>query len=203
MSFGILYKNNYANLAYVIKINMPFWHSLVYKICHKLYAINMKENTLKELRKNFNITQEEASKIVNVPLRTYVRYEIDDKYASTIKYDYIVNMLKKCCEITEDKGILSIESIKNSIKMVLAKYEVSFCYLFGSYAKGYAKETSDVDLLIQTNISGMQFFGLVEELRESLHKNVDLLRVSDVVDNIDLLNEILISGVKIFEQQRY
>ena len=69
--------------------------------------------------------------------------------------------------------------------------------MFGSYAKHKATETSDVDLIINTKTTGLKFYGLVEELREALHKNVDLIRVVDLKENIELLNEILKDGIKI------
>ena len=72
------------------------------------------------------------------------------------------------------------------------------CYLFGSYAKGYATEKSDVDLLVDTDITGLDFFGLVEEFRESLHKKVDLLRLEDIRDNKEILLEILKDGIKLY-----
>ena len=72
------------------------------------------------------------------------------------------------------------------------------CYLFGSYAKGYATETSDVDLLIDTTITGLNFFGLIEEFREALHKKVDLLRLDDVKNNKELLLEIMKDGVRLY-----
>ena len=79
-----------------------------------------------------------------------------------------------------------------------AKNKIALCYLFGSYAKGYATETSDVDLLIDTTITGLSFFGLIEEFREALHKKVDLLRLDDVKNNKELLLEIMKDGVKIY-----
>ena len=41
----------------------------------------------------------------------------------------------------------------------------NYCVLFGSYAKGKAKETSDVDLLISADIKGLKFYGMVENLK--------------------------------------
>ena len=153
---------------------------------------------LKEIRNKNNLTQLDASNILGVPLRTYVRYENDNKYQDTFKYRKMVETLKEYTRIAEDKGILSVETIKIIIKEVLDKYNVEYCYLFGSYAKLNATETSDVDLLIATNVTGMQFFGLVEDLRNALHKNVDLIRVVDLKGNIELLNEILKDGLKIY-----
>ena len=47
--------------------------------------------TLKELRKNCNLTQKEASEIVGVPLRTYVMYENGDKGVNELKYERMVS----------------------------------------------------------------------------------------------------------------
>ena len=72
------------------------------------------------------------------------------------------------------------------------------CALFGSYAKGYAGDESDVDLCVCTSLTGLAFVGLIEELRLALHKKVDLLRLSDISDNLDLLKEIMKDGIKIY-----
>ena len=77
---------------------------------------------------------------------------------------------------------------------------VDFCYLFGSYAKGYAKEDSDVDLCVSTSLTGFGFIGLHNRLSEVLHKKVDLIRVDTLKDNIELLNEIMKDGIRIYGQ---
>ena len=74
----------------------------------------------------------------------------------------------------------------------------NYCYLFGSYAKGKATPVSDVDLLISTGLTGLKFYGLVEDIRTALHKKVDVLDVNQLNDNIKLINEILKDGVKIY-----
>ncbi len=155
---------------------------------------------LKEYRKLLGITIKEASIATRVPLRTYIRYEKDNEYGSSLKRNQILLLLKTKYGITEKKGILSIDQIKKGVKTVLSKYneDVSFCYLFGSYAKGYAKEDSDVDLFISTTIKGLPFVGLIEELRESLNKKIDLIRLSDMSDNVSLINEVMKDGIKIY-----
>lgn len=154
---------------------------------------------LRELRLSYGISQKEASCSVNIPLRTYIRYEnLNDE--SNIKYSKIVDLLKEKYEITEDKGILSIENIKNIVGNVFKNYgdKINYCYLFGSYAKGYAKESSDIDLCIDTKLTGLAFVGLIEKLRQSLKKNIDLLRIQDITDKLELLNEIMKDGIKIY-----
>lgn len=39
------------------------------------------------------------------------------------------------------------------------------------------KPASDVDLLISANVKGLKFYGLVEEIREALHKKVNVLEI--------------------------
>ena len=93
---------------------------------------------LKELRKTFGLTQVEAANSVSVPLRTYIRYESNPD-ESNLKYQKIVELLKDKYEITETKGIYALDKLKIILLTVIEKYkdEISFCYLFGSYAKGY------------------------------------------------------------------
>jgi predicted nucleotidyltransferase len=157
--------------------------------------------TLKQIREQYNISQSQAASIVSIPLRTYVRYESDESYGSKLKRAMIINLLSESCEVSEDKGIYTIEQIKNIVSEVVTnEYQdsVELCYLFGSYAKGNAMETSDVDLLISSDVKGLKFFGMVEKLRTSLHKKVDVLSLEQLKDNLELTNEILRDGIRIY-----
>ena len=91
-----------------------------------------------------------------------------------------------------------IETIKEIITPIAIQYGLKRIYLFGSYAKGKAKETSDVDLLISTEITGLKFFGLVEALRTGLRKKVDVLNQEQLKVNNELVQEILNDGVRIY-----
>ena len=66
--------------------------------------------TLKETRKKCKLTQEEASKIVGVPLRTYVQYEGDETKADTLKLERMIERLEeyasKDTSILKDKVLL-------------------------------------------------------------------------------------------------
>ena len=55
-----------------------------------------------------------------------------------------------------------------------------------------------MDLLIDTEMTGLDFFGLVEELRLSLHKRIDLLKINQLDNNQELLKDILKDGIKIY-----
>ncbi len=81
---------------------------------------------------------------------------------------------------------------------MFSNYDIEYCYLFGSYAKGKASNISDVDLFVSTSVTGLRYFGLVEQLRERLKKKVDLLNFNQIKDNTEVLNEILKDGIKIY-----
>ena len=153
---------------------------------------------LKEIRKEKNITQNDAADMLGVSLRSYKSYENEIEKRSTKKYFYLCETLMRLNQIDEEHGILSIERIREGVKKICSNYDINFCYLFGSYAKGYAKDDSDVDLLVDTDVTGLNFFGLVEELRVELNKKVDLIRLKDISNNSELLREILKDGVKLY-----
>ena len=115
-----------------------------------------------------------------------------------IKYNYILEQLNKINFIDEEHGILTVEDITKKCAKVLEQYDVKFCYLFGSYAKGKETPTSDVDLLISANIRGLQFYGMVEDLRVALKKKVDVLDINQLKNNLELTEEIFKDGLKIY-----
>ena len=157
-------------------------------------------STLKKLRISKGLTQEEASALLGVSLRSYKTYENDEGKIGTLKYNYMVDQLEKYVTLDEEHGVLTIDEIKNACKSVLDEYSVKYCILFGSYAKGKASEKSDVDLLLSTEVTGLRFFGIAERLRNALHKKVDLLDLKQLTNNQDLLDEILKDGIRIYEQ---
>lgn len=153
---------------------------------------------LKTLRLQKRLTQKEASERLGISLRSYVMYENDESRKDTPKYRYIFRELENMDPLDETHGTLTIEDIKRVCADIFVSYHVEFCYLFGSYANGRATETSDVDLLVSTETTGLSFFEMAEHLREGLHKKVDLLDLKQLVNNEDLLREILREGVKIY-----
>ena len=154
--------------------------------------------TLKELRISKNLTQKQVADMVGISLRSYKQYENEDGKKDTIKYKYIYDQLNRFGYIDENTGVLNLETIKKIVSEVFELYPVEYCYLFGSYSTNEAKEDSDVDLLVSTQVTGMDFFGLAETLRERLHKKVDLLNTEQLTNNIILLDEVLKKGIKIY-----
>lgn len=154
--------------------------------------------TLKEIRQFNNLTQIDAAKVLNISVRSYKDYENKENKHNSPKYKVLCEMLKNYTQVDEEHGILKFSNIKILVSEVLKNYDVNFCYLFGSYAKNKATDFSDVDLLIDTSVTGLKFYGLVEELREKLCKKVDLLDLNQLENNIELTREILKDGIKIY-----
>ena len=156
---------------------------------------------LRETREYYNLSQLQAASIVNVPVRTFRRYELNEAYGDVLKRKMFIKLINDCCEITESKGILTIDHIKETITNLFDseyKDKIDFCFLFGSYAKGNPKDDSDIDLYVYTSLTGLDFVGLIERLRQSLHKKVDVVRSSELKNNIELVNEIMHYGVKVY-----
>ena len=153
-------------------------------------------NELKKVRKSAGISQVTAAKILNISRRTYQKYEsLDDKDK---KLQFYIYQMREKFLIDEEHGVLKLEDIKNKVGDVFSMYKINFCYLFGPYAKNKANPKSDVDLLIDSEITGLDYFGLVEELREALHKKIDLLKMDQLNNNLDLLREVMKDGIKIY-----
>lgn len=153
---------------------------------------------LKKLRLEKGLTQEKASQLLGVSRRTYVTYEKDEDKIPPMKMKFFLHTLEKYGVIDETHGLLILDVIKKICAEVLKEYNVEYAYLFGSYAKGVATETSDVDLLVSMPVNGLAFYELIETLREKLKKKVDLLDVAQLNNNPKLVQEILRDGVKIY-----
>lgn len=92
--------------------------------------------------------------------------------------------------------------IQTILQPVFADYKIKKAILFGSYAKGKANENSDVDILVDSGLRGLPFFGLLEDVVTALGKNVDLLDVSQLTSDSLVGEEIKKNGVVIYGQER-
>ena len=158
-------------------------------------AINEHDKKTKNWKK---LTQAQVADILGISLRSYKSYENDKEKEGTLKYNYIFDKLSTFNTIDEDHGILEINYIKEKCEEVFKEYPIHYCVLFGSYAKGKASDTSDIDLLISSDVKGLKFFGMVEKLRTILHKKIDALSIEQLKDNIELTDEILKDGIRIY-----
>ena len=149
---------------------------------------------LKELRKQLGLTQPEAANLLSIPFRTYCRYEDQPQYEGTFKYNQMMSVLNE----KATSMILKIDTIKEVVSNICSKYKVNACYLFGSYAKGKARSDSDIDLMIVSELEGIEYYQLLGDLENRLKKKIDLIRLETAIQNVKLMNEILKEGVKIY-----
>lgn len=105
------------------------------------------------------------------------------KYLDNIenRNGYIVSLINTDL----NKSIYTIKEIKTIIKPILNKYGINEIYLFGSYARGEAKELSDIDIYCNKgNIKTFIDQGLLEdELEKALNKKVDIVFDSSYIDD--------------------
>ena len=77
--------------------------------------------------------------------------------------------------------VYTLDEIARRVRPVAEKYHLRAVYVFGSYARGEAREDSDVDLVIDDTNSGLRGFaygGLYGDLRDALEKDIDMVPVS-------------------------
>ncbi len=88
------------------------------------------------------------------------------------------------------------------VKPLLAKYHVKAIYLFGSYARGEAREDSDMDFLV---FGGEGFkltsvLALGEELREILQKEVDIFEIREINEDSEFYKTIMKEKILVAKQ---
>jgi len=95
--------------------------------------------------------------------------------------------------------MLSIDEIKGYVSPIVEKYPVSKVILFGSYARGDAEESSDVDIIIDSagKLHNRKIFALGGELLTALPIRVDVYDILEL--NESLYEAVIKEGVVIYE----
>lgn len=130
-----------------------------------------------------------------------------DKMTNSRTYTYSISKqeYQESCMVAEHTAtftygskIYSINEITNILNPIFKKFKVKSATLFGSYAKGKATAHSDVDILVNSKLKGLKFFGLLNEVSEALTIPVDLIDIQDLQKNSKLAKEIEKTGIKIY-----
>ena len=97
------------------------------------------------------------------------------------KNKYIIDLIENDIK----PSVLTIKQIKNAIKPIMAKHNIREVYLFGSYARGEAKNNSDVDIYCESgDIRTLIQQGFFEdELEAALGKEVDIVFIGSLMDD--------------------
>lgn len=81
--------------------------------------------------------------------------------------------------------VYSISEIQARVLPIVRKYHIPALYLFGSYARGEATESSDIDLLVDTTgtalTSLLRLGELYCDLEAALDKSIDLVTVQSIL----------------------
>ena len=94
----------------------------------------------------------------------------------------------------------SIDEIKDKTMPIAKAYGIERMSLFGSYARGEAKDGSDVDLYIERGKmkSLLQYFAFVDELEDALECHVDVITTG--IEDKQFLAGIMQEGVLLYEE---
>ena len=85
---------------------------------------------LKDLRIQKKLTQQQASGLLGISLRSYKSYENDESKEGSLKYNYMVEKLEQYTALDEEHGVLTLDEIKEACKAVLDNYSVKYCIHF-------------------------------------------------------------------------
>ena len=126
--------------------------------------------TLKEIRKNCKLTQKEASKVVGMPLRTYINYESDEENVDQIKLDGIKDRLMEFA--AKDTSIL-----KDKILLITG----------GTGSFGHAV----VDRFLNTDIKEIRILSRDEKKQDDMRKAYNNEKLKFYIGDVRNLDSII------------
>ncbi|MBQ7502806.1 nucleotidyltransferase domain-containing protein [bacterium] len=100
--------------------------------------------------------------------------------------------------------ILKNESraICEKLKPIFEENGVRSAVLFGSHASGRQTENSDIDILADSGLRGLRFYGLLEDICSAVGSPVDLIDVCQLEADSKMAQNIDKTGVLIYERAR-
>lgn len=124
----------------------------------------------------------------------------NNDYSFETKENYISepNSLDEYIKIRDKKPLYTILELKQTLSPIFKKHKVKKAILFGSYVKGTADTRSDVDLVVDTDLTGLNFYGLLGDVCDSLRFPVDLVDKKSIKKGSDFEKEIERTGVTIY-----
>lgn len=162
------------------------------------------EYLIKEARLEYKLTQKDMSEITQIPLRTIENWETGKRKPSPWVEKLVIDYLHQYPVndngiVTEKFGVYTLEQIKKQIFVLSYNYPFQKVVLFGSYAKGKAKPSSDIDFVVDGVFEGLSFFALLEDMTNSFVKNVDLFHLSQFTEGSPMIDEMM-KGIIVYER---
>ena len=94
--------------------------------------------------------------------------------------------------------MFSIDEIKKRIEPICKRYGVKKVFLYGSYARGEASDSSNINMRIEKgSLEGIDFFRFADELEDILGKPTDVITTESL--SYEFLNMIKPDEVVIYE----
>lgn len=95
--------------------------------------------------------------------------------------------------------IYSLTELRNMIITIIKRYKAEHAILFGSYARGEATVTSDIDLMIigGTAFDPTDIFAIAEDLHQLSRKNVDVYEINEIDKASPLYESIVRDGIRL------
>ena len=95
--------------------------------------------------------------------------------------------------------MLTVSELETYIKLLLNRYHAEYALLFGSYARGDATSSSDVDVVVAggPGFRKMNIFAFAEDLREMTGKAVDAFELSEINEGTPIYQTIMNEGMRI------
>ena len=149
------------------------------------------------------VTKNGVSDMVIMSSESYDRLAVGSRAQYNLQPEQPVYLaepssLAEYMAVRDAKPIYSIAEIKETLRPIFDKFSVKKAILFGSYVKGTADTRSDVDILVETNLKGLKFYGLLGAVSDALRFPVDLIDRSQVTAGSDMDLEIDRTGVTIY-----
>lgn len=178
-----LYYENFDNSVYTLN-----------SIIHLFIANNIEEKNIEFAFLISNYIMKKKDKGFLIPYEySHIQYKRAIKggnLSDLIRVLFDIEQIeigKKPCKLTRQEIIDRIKEVKDEL---ISKYEVKKLYLFGSFAKGTNKETSDVDFIaiLKDNLINVERLDRIDEIKEYLNGildcDVDILDFTYALKNL-------------------
>ena len=138
------------------------WEAKTRYVTGYLLSIKKLETGLNEVKKYLDEVSEKHNKMTK---------DVEEKPLELVKKGYGMT--------SKEKKIYTLDELKNGFENIMKNnfYNfVSAIYLFGSYARGEATETSDIDIAVSTyRDPDIKIYKFYDSIKETFGKNADVL----------------------------
>ncbi len=95
---------------------------------------------------------------------------------------------------------ITTQNIADMFFPIFKAYDINRAILFGSVAKGTNNSQSDIDIFVDSQLKGLKFVGLLEELKNAAERDIDLINSTHIESGSAVDLEIQKTGVVIYEK---